>query len=312
MAEGPEAFASPPSFFVVGAQKAGTSSVHAALAELDEVSLPSIKETHFFSTDEHFARGWSWYRGWFERDAPGRVTGEVDPAYLDRPEAAERIRAALPGARVVVLVREPLERAFSHHGMSVARGYEELGFGAALAAEEDRLAGEDPFAREHHGYLLRSRYVEWLRAWRAAFPAEQVLVLRFDELVAPDTARPTLARLLRHVGIERDAPPVLERRNPASRSRSRLLNRLLYGDSRVRRLLRPVAPLRGLRLRVAMRLDRWNRKPLEHGALLDLAEVDPRIVARVRSEVEELQDLLEQDLTSWLARYASPRPGARP
>jgi len=298
---GSELFASPPSFFVIGAQKAGTSSIHAALARLDEVSLPSIKETHFFSKDDCFERGWSWYRSWFDRDAGGRVCGEVDPAYLYSEAAARRIQTEFPRARIVVVLREPLARAWSHYRMSVSRGYETLPFPEALAHEAERLAGDRAeFSREHHGYLARSRYVEWLRTYASSFPREQLLVLRFEELVDPSRSNEVIGRLLEHIGIERPFALELEHHNPGGATRSKLLNRLLYGDSRIKRLLRPIAPLRSLRLRVALRLDRWNRRTAGMVEPLDPAGIEPQLLERIRTETEELQGLLDWNLAEWL------------
>jgi hypothetical protein len=114
------------------------------------------------------------------------ATGEGSPYYLFHPLAAERIAAALPGVKVVAMLRDPVERAYSHWVHETERGFEQLSFEDAIEAEPGRLAGEaerilaDPtyrsFAHQHHAYAARGEYAPQLRAYLGRFPREQLLV----------------------------------------------------------------------------------------------------------------------------------------
>jgi hypothetical protein len=197
-----------PGFLVLGAQKAGTTALYAYLRRHPQITGPSWKEVSFF--DRHYARGEGWYRGNFPNLARtrGKLVGEASPSYLFHPLAPERVRALLPDARLIALVRNPVDRALSHFNHEVALGRERLSFEDALAAEDERLRGEeerlvaDPryFSREwwSHTYKARGRYAEQLERWLAVFPREQLLVLPSDDL-GSDPAR-AHARVLVFLG----------------------------------------------------------------------------------------------------------------
>jgi sulfotransferase family protein len=187
-----------PDFLVLGAQKAGTTALYEYLRRHPQISGPSWKEVSFF--DRHWARGESWYRGNFPNVARtrGKHVGEASPSYVFHPLAPRRVQEVVPEARLIVLVRNPVDRALSQYNHEVALGREPLPFEEALDAEEERLRGEqermaaDPryFSREwwSHTYKARGRYAEQLERWLAVFPREQLLVLPSDDL-GSDPAR---------------------------------------------------------------------------------------------------------------------------
>ena len=187
-----------PDFLVLGAQKAGTTALYEYLRRHPQISGPSWKEVSFF--DRHWARGESWYRGNFPNVARtrGKHVGEASPSYVFHPLAPRRVQEVVPEARLIVLVRNPVDRALSQYNHEVALGWEPLPFEEALDAEEERLRGEqermasDPryFSREwwSHTYKARGRYAEQLERWLAVFPREQLLVLPSDDL-GSDPAR---------------------------------------------------------------------------------------------------------------------------
>jgi len=195
-----------PDFLIVGAQKAGTTALYAYLRWHPEITGPSFKEVSFF--DRHYAKGERWYRA----HMPVRrrsLVGEASPSYLFHPLAAERVARMLPDARLIALLRNPVDRAFSHYQHEVALGREPLSFEAAVDREEERMQGEldrmlrDPsyfgLAWWNYTYVARGRYVEQLERWFASFPREQLLVLFTEELSA-DTAG-TYRRVLDFLGV---------------------------------------------------------------------------------------------------------------
>jgi hypothetical protein len=175
---------------VIGAQKAGTTALYAYLRWHPDIVGPSWKEVSFF--DRHWWRGEAWYRGQFPVRAEGRLVGEASPSYLFHPLAPERARSLVPDAKLIALVRNPADRAFSHYQLEVALGREPLSFEDSLDAEDERMRGElermvsDPSYFSHvwwnHTYVSRGRYAEQLERWYAAFPREQILVVLSDEL----------------------------------------------------------------------------------------------------------------------------------
>jgi hypothetical protein len=181
-----------PDFLIIGAQKAGTTALYAYLRHHPAITGPSWKEVSYF--DRHYERGEAWYRGNFPNRvrARGKLVGEASPSYIFHPLGPERVKALVPEARLVALVRNPVERALSHYHHEVALGREPLSFEDALDAEEERLRGEEErlaadssyFSRAwwSHAYKARGRYAEQLERWLAVFPRERLLILPSEDL----------------------------------------------------------------------------------------------------------------------------------
>jgi Sulfotransferase domain len=221
-----------PDFLILGAQKAGTTALYSYLRRHPEITGPAFKEVSFF--DRHYAHGERWYRAHFPIRRTG-IVGEASPSYLFHPLAPERVGAMLPEARLIAILRNPVDRAFSHYQHEVAFGREPLSFEDAVAREDERMAGElermlaDPgyfsYAWWNYTYLARGRYAEQLERWLAVFPREQLRVLFTDEL-AEDTAA-TYRHVLSFLGVDERGldsyPRIFERRydklDPAVRAK---------------------------------------------------------------------------------------------
>jgi hypothetical protein len=191
-----------PAALIVGAQKGGTTSLFTYLAQHPGVLPPLSKEIHYFELN--YARGAGWYRARFPyarrlRDA---ITLDASPYYLAHPLVPERAARLLPDVRIIVLLRNPVDRAFSHYQHEVRGGRESLSFADAVDREPERLAGEeerlraDPtyYSYNHHrySYLLRGRYIDQLRRWLAYFPRDRMLVVQSERLFQ-DPAETTAA-----------------------------------------------------------------------------------------------------------------------
>jgi sulfotransferase family protein len=197
-----------PNFLIIGAQKAGTTALYAYLRRHPAITGPSWKEVSYF--DRHYERGEAWYRGNFPNvvRARGKLVGEASPSYIFHPLGPERVNALVPEARLVALVRNPVDRALSHYHHEVALGREPLRFEDALEAEEERLRGEEErLAAEpgyfspawwSHAYKARGRYAEQLERWLELFPREQLLILPSEELGTDP--EPTHAQVLEFLG----------------------------------------------------------------------------------------------------------------
>ena len=164
-----------------------------------------IKGAHYYDT--RYARGLTWYRSHFPIEIAGRqavrplvrpsICGEASPYYLFHPLAAERLARDFPDVRIIVVLRDPVERAYSHFKERTHHGGETLSFEDALAAEEDRLRGEaerivaEPSylsaEHENHSYLAQGRYLDMLPRWFSLFPREQFHIAVSEEFYAdPD------------------------------------------------------------------------------------------------------------------------------
>jgi hypothetical protein len=231
-----------PSYVIVGAQKGGTSALYEYLVRHPLVGRSTNEEIQYFSLN--YARGTNWYRGHFPTRARaalvrrryGRelITGESSPYYLFHPHALERLRELLPDAKLIVVLRNPVDRAYSQYNHSRQMGCEPLEtFEAGLAAEPDRLEGElekmldDPlynsFSHYNHSYLARGLYVEQLERLYGLFDERQILLETADALRGDtDTV---FSRVLDFVGLPQHRlshyPPQNVRRYPPMDSATR-------------------------------------------------------------------------------------------
>ncbi len=200
-----------PGFLVIGTKRGGSTSAYDWIARHPQVA-PCLtgKGTHYF--DVNHSRGEAWFRSGFPaQQGEWRITGEGSPYYMFHPLAPERIARTLPEVRLIAVLRDPVERAWSHHKYEAARGKETLGFADALAAEPERLAGEeermaadpsyDSFEFRYHAYLRRGHYAEQLERVFAHVDRERVLVLRSEELFADPHGQ--LARVWDFLGLDR-------------------------------------------------------------------------------------------------------------
>lgn len=175
-----------PDFIIVGVQKGGTTSLFNYLKTHPEIKLHNNKEIHFF--DRYYNQGVSWYRSWFPLEMYGKVTGEATPNYIFYPNAIKRMKTMLPKVKLIVLLRNPIERAYSHYQMEKRKGREGLSFENAIKHEKLILEheyikveekGEDYFSERltNNSYLTRGLYAEQLKRLFVYYDKSQVLII---------------------------------------------------------------------------------------------------------------------------------------
>jgi hypothetical protein len=190
---------SKPDFFVIGVQKGGTTSLYKYLIQHPCVLPTNEKEIHFFSDKYH--KGYSWYSTQFPsllkkysctiHNRHRVITGEATPYYIFHPHVASRIKYSSPNAKIIIMLRNPIDRAFSHYRYHVKLGEETLSFKEAIEAESMRLQGEmekmlgdESYSSKNlklFSYLKRGVYIEQIKRWYELFPEEQILVLKSED-----------------------------------------------------------------------------------------------------------------------------------
>ena len=210
-----------PDFLVIGAQKGGTTSLFDDLVQHPSVICPYTKEAQFFNRRLRCTlcyRGYfpSRYMVWRARRRIGQpvLTGEATPEYLFHPAVPARVHRLLPRARLVVLLRDPIARAFSHYQHMRRAGNEPLGFEEAIAAEPKRLKGLQELAEkaplteltalQHYSCGARGIYVTQPRRWLTYYSREQVFIGFSEELF--ESLRTVFDRVCRFLGLEQWAP----------------------------------------------------------------------------------------------------------
>jgi hypothetical protein len=250
-----------PNTIILGAQKAGTTTLFDCLARQPGVLTSCIKEVHFF--DLGVSRRIDWYRAHFplEKEAMAlREQGlepivlEASPYYLFHPAVPQRVASILPDARFIVLLREPVARAWSHYWHERTRGYEWRSPEVAFVREEERVKGEaerllaNPhyysYRHRHFSYLGRSRYAEQLRRWFEWLPREQFLILKAEDVFG--TASRGMHRVREFLGLPAESIDGAASSNPRnvgsyvempSRLREMVASRLEQPNAELRALL---------------------------------------------------------------------------
>lgn len=211
-----------PDFIIIGAQRCGTSSLYSYLIQHPQIAPAARKELHYF--DLKYTAGDEWYRSQFpDKPLDGRltITGEASPYYLFHPMAAQRCAAVVPDAKLIVMVRDPIKRAYSHYHHEVRKGRETLTFEQAIDREPERLAGEqakliaDPNYKsqpyQSFSYLSRGLYTDQLKTWRKHYRTDQILAISSDRLFG--NAEAEYSRVLEFLQVDPIQLPEYRKRN---------------------------------------------------------------------------------------------------
>jgi hypothetical protein len=286
----------PPDFLVIGAYKSGSTALHEALQAHPQVFVPARKGPSFFAFDgveepdrplpPGTVRRWEDYRALFDPAPADSLCGEVSPEYLANPRAAGRIRERVPDARLVAILRNPVERAFSDYLMYVRDGLEpEADFGRALDAQEKRRHAAAPT-----GYYVETGfYGRQLRPYFEAFPRERIQVHLFEDFAADPAA--VLRSLFTFLGVDPAQGEAPERAvNVSGVPRNAVVAAAVRGGRRLAPLL-PAPVRRRAKATLARGLDRPALAP-EHRR---------RLVELYREDVAELERVLDRPLDRWLA-----------
>jgi hypothetical protein len=285
-----------PDFLVIGAYKSGSTALHEALRAHPQVFVPAQKGPSFFAFDgvaepdrplpPGTVRSWDDYRALFDQAPAGAVCGEVSPEYLANPRAAGRIRDRVPHVRLVAILRNPVERAFSDYLMYVRDGLEpEADFGRALDAQAERRRTAAPT-----GYYVETGfYGRQLRPYFETFPRERIQVHLFEDFAADPGG--VLRSLFAFLGVDPALGRTPERAvNVSGIPRNALVAAAVRGGRRLAPLL-PAAVRSRAKATLARGLDRPELAP-EHRR---------RLVELYREDVAELERLLDRPLDRWLA-----------
>ncbi len=299
-----------PDFFVAGVPKAGTTALHAALAGHPSLYLSPVKEPKFFLTDgppptqggpgdvrtyrEHIWRR-SDYEALFSAAPAGTLRGESTPFYLYSEAAQQRIRAVIPEARLIIVLRDPIERAHSNWTHLWSAGLDPIDdFVRACAAEDCRIA--DGWADFWH-YLKLGLYGQQLEHLYSVFPREQVLVFRYKALIADPAG--LLNLVCRFLGVEQDVLTEVPRENvtahPIPTGRHRSIGRLLRAGSAVTSRLPGHAGSSVIDLlQRRLQADAQPRQPLTWDQRLAL-------IPHFEADIRLLESITGEDFGDWLA-----------
>jgi hypothetical protein len=195
-------------FMIVGAQKSGTTALVSFLSQHPDIFMVPEKETHFFSTDRYFENeqtDYAEYHRFYRHYTGQRAVGEATPKYMFHPRVAERLKEYNSALKLIVMLRHPVDRAYSHYIMSSWLDREPLSFSEAIREERTRLfqvLGNFQTESDYwfYSYASRGLYVPQIKNLLRSFPREQLLILRNEDLSARH--EDTLLRVYEFLGVE--------------------------------------------------------------------------------------------------------------
>lgn len=263
-----------PTFLIIGAARSGTTSLTRYLDAHPQVYMCQPKEPRFF--DKHYDRGLDWYRSLFSHATTETELGEATPTYMYNEQAIPRLAEAIPNARLVAILRNPVDRAYSNYWLLRSLKRESMSFAEAIRADHVHADRASPGQRT---YLDRGRYLRQLQHVSHYYPRESLHVLLFEDL--RDRPRETFRELCRFIGVDDDfQPPLLGRRvNPHVTIHSvRLRNSTRSLPSSLRNLI-----------------GRFNARPASY----------PPMEPALRAELQRLFEAENAALATWLGRDLS-------
>jgi hypothetical protein len=291
-----------PNFFIVGAPKSGTTALYHYLKQHPEIFMSEVKEPHFFGTDlvrPFSIRNEQEYLSLFSKARNAKRVGEASVGYLLSKRAALEIKKFCPSARIIIMLRNPVDMIYAGHSELVYGGVEDiLDFEAALNAEEDRRRGlRVPVASHFPGeaflYREAGRYSDKVKRYLDVFGRESVQIIIFDDFIT-ETSR-IYRQTCQFLGVSSQFEPRFEIINPNKIVRNRILGNFLNSPA-LRRLARGFMPFAARRVigRSLLRLNtRYEPRPPMP------LELRRRLQAEFAPEVEQLSRLLGRDLTYW-------------
>lgn len=293
-----------PDFFIVGAPRCGTTAVYTYLRRHPSVFMPDRKEPHFFCDDfrsRHFVADESDYLSLFEPARPRAIVGEASVFYLASTVAARRIRAFNPAAKIIALLRDPIDMIHSNFLKNLSLRVEtERDFGRALDLETERTEGAlAPIVDENDGFKLRylanARFADQLERYLDAFGAERLFVVVYDDL------KNDPAELYRRLCLFLEIEPIrLASFEPINQS---VLPRFDWLDRFLRRppvwatTLTRYATTAAFRRKAVEALIASNSVVRPRGEIS--ATIRRRLADRLRPDVDRLESLIGRDLSHW-------------
>lgn len=297
-----------PDFFLLGAAKCGTTSLHDYLRQHPELFLPYAKELNVFDADaEQFATEIDRYHTYFS-EAGDRLAGEATPSYFRRVDVVPARMRRLYGdtsPRFLLLLRDPVQRAYSHYLHNVSEGREPLTFAAALQAEQAHPASK---WRAWKGYFADGVYADTLNQWFETFPRERFLILLSHNLASDPEG--VLQRIFHFLDVDSDVSiDTGKRLNQTGERQSRVLGQLLaYAPDGALEWIRQWMP-KSIRLGVEQFIRRRSTGNASDRPTLDLG-LERNLRQRYDPHVQRLATLIDRDLSAWRSSAPSAHPTA--
>jgi hypothetical protein len=291
-----------PEFFIIGAAKSGSTTLYHWLKQHPQIVLSEIKEPHFFDNNTNYKRGLSWYAKHFHSEnVPHGTIGEATPNYFHHPELViPRLKKTYADKEIkfILVLRDPVQRAWSHYCHRRRLMLEPYEFIKALNVEQERLSKK---TMEWTGYFKDGLYAIQLQKWYANYSKDQFLILLTEELENYDKC---LSEIFNFLQVSTTVQIDTSRRyNTAKQPKNKTMMRLIVGHQFLNKLIKWVTPET-----VLAKLLQYRRRCIDRNLVetASQAELHPEIMNDLRlkytPDIEQLEKLINKDLNAWKQR----------
>ena len=289
-----------PNFMCLGASKSGTTSLYDILIQHPEIYIPQFKEPHFFDVSENFVNGLEWYKQNYFQKANQKIIADFTPSYFFDSNAPKRIFDALgPKMKFLVILRNPVDRAYSHYLHSKRDFHESNDFLEALESEEIRLKGyiekSDYFSYLRHSYVKQGLYSKMLDRYLKYYSLDKFLFINFeDEFVKEKDA--TIKKILSFLNV--DESIILNtnfKSNVASKAISKRLKKIMKKKSWYRKIIKYLIPSFTTRQILRNKIHKLNNTSFQPKQLSDDSKF--RILDKYfKKDIVKLEIILNKDM----------------
>ncbi len=287
-----------PNFLCVGAQKAGTTSLYNILKQHSQIFMPEQKELHFFDWEKNFNKGTNWYFSHFENSEKFIAKGEITPNYMYFETVPEKILKILgKDIKLIFMLRNPAERAFSHYKMRIGRGFEKNSFEKAVNLELEELKKE--YYSLEHKYIDRGFYDIQIKRYLELFDKKNMFFMLFEDDFLKNKEN-SIKDLLKFLQVDDNEELALNIKNtPGTASKSEKADKILNTANPINRFAKKIIPSKKARTNIKYFFTKINQKATADKS--ELEKIKPFLTNEVYKEsILELQDVINRDLSSWL------------
>ena len=293
-----------PNIYFIGAQKCGTSTLYNWFKQDKRLSFPKNKETHYFSSN--YSYGSQWYiKQFYNKDYTFRC--EIDPSYIYYPDSIKKIYEINNDCKMIIILRRPLERAYSHFLMSKHRCVEKLSFINALESERNRIINDkSDFSLLNYSYLSRSTYSDQIKILFKYFDDENCLFIKYDDIFLNNENNKLISDIYNFIGLdEKKNLDISSKTNLAKTYKNKNIQKILYEENFLRTILNRVIFSRNIRYKIKLFIDKLNNNILSHSKKMkiynDVLDTLPKnYIIWNNEEVEKTQKLINLDLSNWI------------
>lgn len=269
-----------PNFMCIGAAKSGTTTLYDILKQHPEIFIPAFKEPHFFDIPENYNNGIEWYEKNYFKNINRKIIADFTPSYFFEKQAPKRIFNDLgENMKFVILLRHPVDRAYSHYLHSVRDNHEDVSFEEAIRKEDNRLdkfiENKDYLSYLRNSYYHQGLYGEMIERYLQYFSLDNFLFIHFENEFVIDRKK-VIDKLLIFMGLEETETDLnLDlRSNPASKERSKFLKQLMKKKGWWRKVLKLIFPSIQIRQIIRNQVQRANLKEFQKDKLSEKLKTD--------------------------------------